>query len=251
VLEKFENNTPDKTMQTLYEAALEAALPPDPSSRDLKLLHVVLRGVTLAYTPVSTFSVQTFFPGYKDATVEGEEFVEFFVKKLGSIMKDGTRFLPIYILHPTFREFMEEQKNGAKFYISPPNGHHSIAVASLALLTDGLTPDVLHLDDGVSPLPIRLYPDFEPPTRLSLDIEAPLRYAVAFWAMHASLAIGDDDSLQEVISDFFKSRFLVWIEWSSATQDLSDCIEGLRRLRWAARVQAPSQVVSNGKPSDI
>jgi AAA ATPase domain len=245
VLEKFQNNTPNQTMQTLYEAVLEASLPPNSSPRDLKLLHAVLQGVALTYMPVSIFSIRTFFSNHKDETVEGEEFVEFFVKKLGSIMKDGTPFLPIYILHPTFREFIEDQKNGAKFYISPPDGHYSITVSLLALLMQGLTPNVLCLDDGRSPLPVRIEYGFEPPARLSLDIEAPLRYAVAFWATHASIAIGEDGDLHKLVSNFFESRFLVWIEWSSAIRDLSESIESLRRLRWAVKIQGASQKVSS------
>lgn len=241
---KFQNNTPNRTMQILYETVLEAALPASPSSHDLLLLQAVLQGVVLTYSPVSIFSIQTLLPDHKDVEVEGEEFVQFFVKRLGSIMKDGTPFLPIYILHPTFREFIEDQSHGAKFYISPPDGHQSIAVASLALLEQSLMPNILGLDDGVSPLPMWLQPDFEAPSRLSLDTEAPIRYAVAFWATHASLAIGEDEKLTLVISKFIQSKLLVWMEWSSAIKELSECVEGIRRLQWAVRAQGASTVVS-------
>jgi len=244
VLDKFQNNAPDKTMQVLYEAALEAALPPDPSPHDVNLLRTVLQGVVLTYYPVSIFCVQTFFPGYKEETVEGEEFVEYFVKKMGSIMKDGTPFLPIYILHPTFREFIEDQKNGARFYISPPDGHCSIAVASLAILTESLTANVLSLDDGKSPLPVGLPYEFETPARLKMDIEAPLRYAVAFWATHASLALGEEEKLQKLVNGFLLTKFLTWIEWSSAIREVSECTEGLRRLLCAISMQKPSKTVS-------
>ena len=229
---------------------MEAALPPDPSSQDMKLLHAVLQGVTLTYSPVSIFAIQSFFPSYENEKVGNEEYVEFFVKKLGSIMRDGTRYLPIYILHPTFREFIESQKNGALFYISPPDGHYSIAIACLAWLTKGLTPNVLGLDDGKSPLTSHLGLMFEAPARLSLDLEAPLRYAVAFWATHASLAIGEDDQIQQLAMQFFASKFLVWVEWSSAIQELPECIDGLRRLQSAIAVQEPSEVVRISKSGD-
>jgi AAA ATPase domain len=250
VLTKFQNNTPNQTLQTLYEAVLEAALPPDPSSQDMKLLHAVLQGVTLTYSPVSIFAIQSFFPSYEHHKVGEEEYVEFFVKKLGSIMRDGTPYLPIYILHPTFREFIESQKNGAQFYISPPDGHYSIAVACLAWLAKGLTPNVLGLDDGKSPLESRLDMAFETPARLSLDLEAPLRYAVAFWATHASLALGEDDQIQQLAMQFFTSKFLEWVEWSSAIQELPECIDSLRRLQSAIAVQEPSEVVRITKYED-
>lgn len=243
LLIKFQNNTPGRTMESLYEAVLEAALPPLPSSRDFDLLQVVLQGVALTYSPVSIFSIRSFFPSHKDAKVQNEEFVQFFVERLGSIMKDGTPFLPIYLLHPTFREFVEDQRNGAKFYINPPAGHHSIASSSLALMNMALNPNALGLDDGRSPLPVSIQYKygFEPPARLSLDTEAPFRYAIAFWAYHASLAIGEDEGLARSIIEFFRSKFIMWAEWSSAIKGISEGIDGIRRLQRAIRVQSTSE----------
>jgi hypothetical protein len=202
-----------------------------------------LQGVNLTYSPVSIVAIQSFFPKYENQKIGDDEFVEFFVKKLGSIMKDGTPYLPIYILHPTFREFIEDQKHGAQFYISPPDGHYRIATACLSHLTKDLTPNVLALDDGKAPLASRLDFDFKPPARLSSDIEAPLRYAVAFWARHASLAIGEEEEIQQLAIEFFTSKFLEWAEWTSAIQELSEGIEGIRRLRLAIAVQNPSTLV--------
>ncbi|KIM22045.1 hypothetical protein M408DRAFT_294008 [Serendipita vermifera MAFF 305830] len=240
-LSMFENKANNPTMQILYEAALEAALPVEPSPHTMNLFRSVLQGVVLPYTPVSIFSVQSFFPHQAQETVQGDEYVDHFVKKLGSIMKDGTPFLPIHILHPTFREFIEDQRHGTKFYIAPPIGHYTIAIASLAILTKNLCSNVLGLDDGKSPLPTYVPPEFEPPIRLSSDIEAPLRYAVAYWAKHGSLAVEEDDRIQIIVQNFFKARLLLWIEWASAIQALSECIESLRQLRRALQVQVPSK----------
>jgi NACHT domain len=240
VLRKLQSNTPDTHMSTLYETVLEAALPRNPSSRDLQLMRSVLQGVTLTCMPISIFSIQSFFPKQKNFEVDGQEYVEYFVKNLGSIMKDGTPYLPIYLLHPTFREFIESQKQDAKFYISPPAGHNNIAMACLDLLS-GLTRDVLGLDTADSPIPTHLSTKRKLPARLSLETEAPFRYALIFWAAHAALALGEDETLKKRINSFLESSFLAWVEWSSALKELSETIDGLRLLRQSARVHVALQ----------
>jgi NACHT domain len=240
VLRKLQSNIPDRHMATLYEAVLDAALPQNPSSRDLQLMRSVLQGVTLTYMPISIFSIQSFFPKQKNFEVDGQEYVEFFVKNLGSIMKDGTPYLPIHLLHPTFREFIESQKQDAKFYISPPAGHNSIAMACLDLLS-GLTRDVLGLHRPGFPIPVHPSTKRKLPVQLSLETEAPFRYAIIFWAAHAALALGEDGTLRKRINSFLESSFLAWVEWSSALKELSEAIEGLRLLRQSVRVQVALQ----------
>jgi hypothetical protein len=198
--------------------------------------------------PISIFSIQSFFPKQRNLEVDGQEYVEFFVKKLGSIMKDGTPYLPIYLLHPTFREFVERQKQDAKFYISPPAGHNDIATACLDLLS-GLTRDVLGMYSPDSPIPARASSKRKLPARISLETEAPFRYALTFWAAHAALALGEDEALVGRINTFLESSFLAWVEWSSALKELSETIEGMRLLRQSMRVQVAlttSEIVSHG-----
>lgn len=229
-LRRFQANTSIKPMNLLYETVLDSALPRNSSQRDFKLLQNVLQGITLTYTPVSIFCIQEFYPENKNERVDGEEYVELYVNKLGSIMKDGTPYLPIYLLHPTFREFIESQQRHSKYYISPSRGHHSIAMACLDLVME-LTPDVFGVATTESPLPVRRPSRSESPIPLSLGEEAPLRYAIIFWAMHAGLALKENGTIGQRIAPFFASQLLVWIEWFAALEELSECIEGLRSLR--------------------
>jgi len=236
-LRRLQANTSMKRMNLLYETVLDSALPPNSSQRDFKLLHNVLQGVTLTYTPVSIFCIREFYPEDKNERVDGEGYVELYVNKLGSIMKDGTPYLPIYLLHPTFREFIKSQQRYSKYFISPPRGHHSIAMACLDLVME-LTPDVFGVAAPELPLPIRRPSTSEYPMPLSLGEEAPLRYAIVFWASHASLALRENEAIGQRIAPFFASQLLVWIEWFAALEEMSECIEGLRSLRRHVRTAA-------------
>jgi hypothetical protein len=236
-LRRLQANISMKPMNLIYETVLDSVLPPNSSQRDFKLLQNVLQGVTLTYNPVSIVCIREFYPENKNEQVDGEDYVELYVGKLGSIMKDGTPYLPIYLLHPTFREFIESQQKDSRYHISPHRGHHSIAMACLDLVTN-LTPDVFGVATPESPLPVRRPSRSEHPMPLSQGEEAPLRYAVVFWAMHASLALRENEMIGQRITSFFASQLLVWIEWFAALEEMSECIDGLRALRRNVRTAA-------------
>jgi hypothetical protein len=236
-LHRFETNATMKRMNLIYETVLDSALPRNSTSREIKLLHNVLQGVTLSYAPISIFSIREFYPESKNERVDGEDYVGLYINRLGSIMKDGTPYLPIHLLHPTFREFIETQHINSKYFISPPHGHHSIATTCLDLVM-ALTPDVFGVMISDLPLPVNKPVKTKSLMPLSGGEDAPLRYAITFWAMHASQALTEIVEIIGRITKFFESQFLVWIEWLAALEGISECVEGLRSLRRHIRTAA-------------
>ncbi|CAG8555847.1 10509_t:CDS:2 [Acaulospora colombiana] len=221
LLERLRSMIPDKRMRQLYETVLEEAMD---NMDSLEWLRIVLWGVILTYQPVSIFTIKKFFEVDQDA--EEFDYVEYFVKKLGSIMKDGKLHLPIYTLHPSFRQYLEEQTEQAKFYISPPMGHAQIAIACCRLLKS-LTPGAL---EGVKPgRPYKTGRPENNPDSIMRGSMAPVRYAVTFWARHASLAIQDEDLRKELLT-VLQEKLLVWMEWSGVLKEISECLRGLDLL---------------------
>jgi hypothetical protein len=218
---------PHDKLRQIYETVLDQALP---DIESLGLMRVVLQGVVLTFQPVSIYTVQNF---YADKPKEGDHHrVGGVVERLGSVMKDGTIYLPIYTLHPTFREFLEMQKPDNKYYLEPPFAHTHLANACLDLVTT--------LVGGVhlGPIPKRKWrPDEdEDPEALSNLQDMPLRYAIVFWVKHASQALADPD-LRRRLVNFFQSQLLTWIEWSSAIREIPECINGLNALHQGIEAQ--------------
>lgn len=226
LLARLENMTPNDTFRELYQTVLEVALVDDD---EVEIIIAVLKGVALPFQPISIYTIGTFFP------LEDEEdtisCIDFYVQRLGSIMKDGTPYLPVHLVHPTFRVYLETLNPDSTFYFPFQPGHAQIAFVCLELLCSTLTYDICGLEKHNEPLPtsnILALPDVLPSV-LTSDTTSPLRYAVSFWMHHASSNL---DNL-EIISRmkiFFEKHLLCWLEWASILGVMSDVLHGLKKM---------------------
>ncbi|PVF93710.1 hypothetical protein CPB86DRAFT_818600 [Serendipita vermifera] len=227
MITKLASMEPHDKLRQLYETVLDQALP---DVESLGLMQVVLQGVVLTFQPVSIYTVQNF---YRNKPKEGDhQRVGGLVERLASVMKDGTIYLPIYTLHPTFREFLERQNPNDRYYLAPPFAHSHLANACLDLIT-GLVGGI-HLSP-IARIQWRLDED-ESPEPLSDLQDMPLRYVIVFWARHAAQALADP-SLREKLVDFFQQQLLTWIEWSSVIREIPESINGLHALHKGIAVQ--------------
>ncbi|PVG03763.1 WD40 repeat-like protein [Serendipita vermifera] len=122
ILQRMKGMEPGDTLRHLYEAVLNSALS---DKESLQLLKYVLQAIALAFRPISIFTMERFNP--PDPQNQSPSYVQTFVERLGSLMKDGTIYLPVHTLHPSFQQFLKEQTQEAKFYLEPDVGHARIA----------------------------------------------------------------------------------------------------------------------------
>ncbi|PVF94668.1 WD40 repeat-like protein [Serendipita vermifera] len=224
VLERLKAMKPDDTMRLLYETVLDEALP-DPES--LHLMLVVLRAVALTFQPISIYTMHHFDksdPPHDEISLI--ESIKFMVDRLASVMKDGTIYLPVHALHPTFREFLESQPPDAKFHLSSSSAHGKLAFACIQLISSlkqGMNTEYLYEP--------RLYKEFgeQIPIVLHGEKDMPLRYAATYWPRHAGYGIYTPGLLEDILA-FFQFRFLTWVEWISALREIPEGIEGLVSL---------------------
>jgi hypothetical protein len=236
ILQRMKKMEPNDTLRQLYEAVLESALSDQES---LKLLKYVLQAIALSFRPISIFTMEQFNP--PDPQNRSPSYVQVFVERLGSLMKDGTIYLPVHTLHPSFQQFLKEQPNDAKFYLEPHSAHARISSACFDLLPT--------LQSGtwckfiLPTLNRQLLPKV-----LEEGWEMPLRYAVIFWARHASDAL-DDPVVCEKLLQFFNHNFLAWVEWASALREIGEGLTSLivlkKHLRTLNLLGAFSHVVGH------
>ncbi|PVF93218.1 WD40 repeat-like protein [Serendipita vermifera] len=222
ILQKMAKMQPNDTLRQLYEAVLDSALS-DPDS--LQLLKYVLQAIALAFQPISIFTMEKFNP--PDPQQRNPTYVQIFVDRLASLMKDGTIYLPVHTLHPSFQQFLKEQPRDAKFYLAPDSGHVRIASACLDLLPTLRAGTWSHFVP-----PSRVIPSWAPklPKVLEEGWEMPLRYAVTFWARHTSDAL-ESPVVAEKLLRFFSQNFLAWAEWACAIREISEGLSALILLR--------------------
>ncbi|CAG8671366.1 12460_t:CDS:2, partial [Acaulospora colombiana] len=211
---------PDNTLKQLYEAILENALPDEGS---LTLMRYVLQAVSLTFQPISIFTIERFSPA--DPENRSPSYVQILVDRLASVMKDGTIYLPIHTLHPSFQQFLKNQPPEAKFYLEPGHGHARLATACLDLLPNLKTGTWTHVVP-LSKIPREWEPI--PPKVLEEGPDMPLRYAVTFWAKHMCDALDNPHACDKLLR-FFANGFLAWVEWASAIREIP---EGMNALDW-------------------
>ncbi|PVF94672.1 hypothetical protein CPB86DRAFT_800279 [Serendipita vermifera] len=222
LLHNMRKMEPDNTLRQLYEAILENALPDEVS---LTLMRYVLQAISLAFQPISIFTIERFSPA--DPENRSPSYVQIFVDRLASLMKDGTIYLPIHTLHPSFQQFLKDQPPEARFYLEPDRGHARLASACLDLLPTLKAGTWTHF------VPLsKITREWEPrpPKVLEEGENMPLRYAVTFWARHVYDAL-DNPLVCERLLRFFNNDFLVWVEWASAIREIPEGMDALVILR--------------------
>jgi hypothetical protein len=222
ILQRIKKMEPNNTLRQLYEAVLESALPDEGS---LTLLRYVLQAIALACEPISIFTIEKFCP--VDPEKQSPSYVQIFVDRLASLMKDGTIYLPIHTLHPSFQQFLKDQPPEAKFYLEPNYGHARLASACLDMLPSLKAGTWTHVIPE-SRIPQEWEP--EPPKVLEDGQEMPLRYAVTFWARHACDAL-EHPAICEKLLNFFSTDFLAWAEWASAIREIPEGLSALMALQ--------------------
>jgi hypothetical protein len=222
IIQRMKKMEPNNTLRQLYEAVLDSALPDEGS---LTLLRYVLQAIALSCEPISIFTIEKFYP--PDPEKRSPSYVQIFVDRLASLMKDGTIYLPIHTLHPSFQQFLKDQPPEAKFYLEPNCGHARLASACLDLLRSLKAGTWTHVIPE-SKIPQEWEP--KPLKVLEEGEEMPLRYAVIFWARHACDAL-EHPAICDKLLNFFGTDFLAWAEWASAIREIPEGLSALMVLQ--------------------
>ena len=132
---------------------------------------------------------------------------------------------PVQLLHPSFRDFLTEQRcPEERLRVDEKQMHQDLANSCLGLMSKGLKVDICHLG-----LPGALVNELSN-SKVKQHISAELRYACRYWVSHiqrieGSLHDGDDTH------KFLQAHFLHWLEVLSLIGHLPDSVRMVIELQ--------------------
>lgn len=202
----------------IYRGILTRAIPNEPGSHEAvqQILSVILATQeTLSRETIEALSVN---PHATRRTLE----------QLGSVISNGEKDELVYIIHPTFREFLLHASRSKQFAVNIHVGHRILARRSLQLLHDHLQVDICHVFKPGLPFPLRKDVD-NLEGRLVEYTTPELRYAASYGMAHAIVALYLTD-VYKMVRQVFMTRLLAWIELVSILDNVPAAMFGTKSL---------------------
>ncbi|PVG04817.1 hypothetical protein CPB86DRAFT_721309, partial [Serendipita vermifera] len=125
-----------KQMDTLYQVALQQALPDRSVCENLKAYKQVLSVIVVAFEPLSPNTINNLLQIQNAFEIVGD---------LQSVLDCHHPEDPVRFLHPTFREFLLQSPEHNPYCIDEKMSHLSLAHACLGLMGDNLHWDICDL----------------------------------------------------------------------------------------------------------
>ncbi|CCA75075.1 related to F-box and wd40 domain protein, putative-Talaromyces stipitatus [Serendipita indica DSM 11827] len=183
----------------LYLEILKRSAPDKPSLR--VIIHLL--GVVLAARETLTSRILLNF-------LDEVEDVEGVTHGLASVLYSGGMDDPVYIIHPTFREFLFQTNRAAEFMVDVMDGHGRLVLASCRTLSNELKFDMCGVTSGASLTPLNKE-IIDLPERVVRSTSSSLRYAVAHMIEHA-VFVPEYDGIVSRLSSIFDQKLLEWLE---------------------------------------
>ncbi|KAG8809978.1 hypothetical protein FRC17_003147 [Serendipita sp. 399] len=212
----------EQKMDGLYLSVLKEACVDDID----KLLMDVLSLIIAAFQPISINTISAYLPK--------NDQVADIVQELGAVLKGGDPDRPIQVLHPTFREFLSDQKRASEFFVDAISSHEKMAYGCMDTLERSLHCNILQLEFDM--------PNLLPPNSTVSNIEQLLikyttpatQYASLFWARHVEAA-NISLALWSRTLTFLRETLLSWIEYMSWKENVASSVDSLSRIHALAR----------------
>ena len=234
LLELTEDHDGQGPLDELYKEVLEGYL----THRRSRLLFCSVVGQLIAaFEPLSIRSLTTLRHALSDD--DDADSVVTMLRRLGSLFsnvnsRDGT--LPIIPLHTSFRDFLINKEKSGDFSVVLPNSHNGLAHACLSLMLRDLRFNICNIESSY--LANKDVQGLE--ARISEHLPPALLYACRFYGAHIG-HLGFDTNLFGKLRDFFKTKFLFWLEALSLTGNMCLALPMLSSLSvWLASGQGVS-----------
>lgn len=209
------------------------------TSKEKERLRGTVGLVTLLCTPASLFTLAQLHP---DPILRDPKRLETYLENLHSVMDIRTDSVPITLLHQSFRDFFldKDRCRNPAFQIDATRIHSALFTRCLEVL-DGLSKqdmcDVRLPGYLASQIPRKLLSQHFPPH---------LRYACLHWVDHF-LQSSITSELTAKLCDFFRTKFLYWLEALAWIGDLSCSINTIVKLQSEYNIMNASMTTDHGQ----
>jgi hypothetical protein len=227
------NSNPLNDINNLYEAILDKAcrvsrVRGTMSSLGQLTILKVLKAVLFACEPLTVATIDALL-----GTGTTRQVVESLSSVL-SVTKDGL----VHMLHPTFREFLEDREVAGEFYVDKEDSHRMMAKGCLDIMKRQLQFNICRLKSSFN-----LNRDIED---LKERISKELRYGCMYWLDHISQGSATHDkNIKDALAHVLIGAYpLYWIEVMSALGSVPKAISSLQDFETmqlvSVRVKFPS-----------
>ena len=242
LLQSGTNRHGQDLLDDLYVEVLEGYF----TDEDARVLFRSVVGQVI--TSIEPLTIRSLIPLQQHASYD-EDAVTGILSRLGSLLShvnSSDKNLPIIPLHTSFRDFLTNKDKSGEFYVGVRDPHHQLAHSCLNLLLDpldGLKFNICKLEtsylanDDVEDLS----------TRVDQHIPPALLYACRFWDDHLKHTDLKMD-LYGKVENFFKEKFLFWLEALSLTRIISLAPQAFATLNiWLASSHGVSITIGRMK----
>ncbi|RYO92932.1 hypothetical protein DL762_001423 [Monosporascus cannonballus] len=218
----------------LYDRMIEQIRHLKPKHREY--CYRVLSTATLAYRPLHLLKLQV-LAGFQDGITYLADLMRI-VKMCGSFLTIRNNY--VYFIHPSVKDYLSDKASNTIFPSGPTDGHHAIFSRSLQAMST-LQRDIYNLHH-----PGLLIGEIKAPDP---DPLAAIRYSCVHWIGHfcdvySSSRSGDQVGPHEadMVGQFFREKFLYWLEALGLIQHVGDAILSMTRLE---RLLRNREVIEN------
>lgn len=197
-------------LEALYRTILDEHFGPDTES--INKLRLVLGHIMAAQEPLSFDTLTALVP--MPLSSNERQLQREVVQQLGSLLSGVTSDVAVISpLHPSFRDFIRST-NSAPYTMDAGVSHARMALGCLAVMKAELRFNIAHFPSSF--IRNREVTDLKECEQRHISLR--LSYGCRFWAYHASETVVWPTELVCEVTDFFRVRFLWWLEVMSLTE---------------------------------
>jgi hypothetical protein len=179
----------------------------------------VLKAILVAVTPLDVATIDSLLGIKNTKHVVGA------LSSVLSLTVDG----PVLILHPTFREFLEDEEVSGNFHVDLADAHKRMAKRCLAIMKAQLQFNICRIESSFYfNKYIRNLKE-----RVSKFVSNELQYGSTFWSDHIiSSSSSPDQEVNAAIRDIVMDEYpLYWMEVMSALERIPKALANLQDLK--------------------
>jgi NACHT domain len=220
-------NEPEKHLNKIYITVLRNCISPEYSDEEAEeqrfTLKSLLGSIVTLLSPLSIQSLSKLLSTPQDEVDQISDDLHAIL----NITEDPSH--PLYIHHPSFRDFLLEKTRCEEFWVDEKQAHQVLAESCIQILSISLKQDICGVDN-----PGLLAAEIER-SRVEQMLSPEVQYACLYWSQHVERS-GTQLCDNGQVHCFLQKHFLYWLEALGWMRKVSEGIHAITSLELFASV---------------
>jgi len=225
----------NQKLERLYMGILQPRIDRDICTKDV--IQKIFRIILAASHPLSVTQITALMPSADYISVDGVAEV---ITQFSSVLQSGAdNDSPVYVRHPTFREFMLDPALSGGYGVTLASAHVLLASSCISIMVRDLQKNICHIDENVAFNEMQFSLDLA--RQLQDHVHPAVLYALSNWTVHAVNCV-EDGAIQLRIQTLFETKLLNSIEACTIGRLF---VEFMRNIHQLQRMMENSDKVSS------